>query len=87
MNPHQLNVTYRFILLERRLSSFAAAPQIFVSQTVLKLQLNTVGQGDSDVFSINQNLDSLHQGNHRFSHAFFTKVLHFRDNRKNVQMC
>ena len=42
-------------------------------------------QGDSDVFSIKQNLSSLHQGEHRFSHAFFTKVLHFRDNRKNVQ--
>ena len=42
-------------------------------------------QGDSDVFSIKQNLNSLHQGKHRFSHAFFTKVLHFRDNRKNVQ--
>ena len=42
-------------------------------------------QGDSDVFSIKQNLNSLHQGEHRFSHAFFTKVLHFRDNRKNVQ--
>ena len=42
-------------------------------------------QGDSDVFSIKQNLNSLHQGEHRFSHAFFTKVLNFRDNRKNVQ--
>ena len=42
-------------------------------------------QGDSDVFSIKQNLNSLHQGDHHFSHAFFTKVLHFRDNRKNVQ--
>ena len=42
-------------------------------------------QGDLDVFSINQNLNSLHQGDHRFSHAFFTKVLHFRDNRKCVQ--
>ena len=42
-------------------------------------------QGDSDVFSIKQNLNSLHQGEHRFSHAFFTKVFHFRDNRKNVQ--
>ena len=42
-------------------------------------------QGDSDVFSIKQNLNSLHQGEHRFSQAFFTKVPHFRDNRKNVQ--
>ena len=42
-------------------------------------------QSDSDVFSIKQNLNSLHQGEHRFSHAFFTKVLNFRDNRKNVQ--
>ena len=42
-------------------------------------------QGDSDVFSINQNLNSLHQGEHRFPCASFTKVLHFRDNRKNVQ--
>ena len=42
-------------------------------------------QGDSDVFSIKQNLNSLHQGKHRFSHAFFTKVLNFRDNRKNIQ--
>ena len=42
-------------------------------------------QGDSDVFSIKQNLNSLHQGEHRFSHAFFTKVFHFRNNRKNVQ--
>ena len=41
----------------------------------------TVIQGDSDVFSIKQNLSSLHQAEHRFSHAFFTKVLHFRDNR------
>ena len=32
-----------------------------------------------------KNLNSLHRGEHRFSHAFFTKVLHFRDNRKNVQ--
>ena len=42
-------------------------------------------QGDSDVFSINKNLNSLQQGDHLFSQAFFTKVLHFRDNRKNVQ--
>ena len=28
-------------------------------------------EGDWDVFSINQNLNSLHQGDHRFSHAFF----------------
>ena len=42
-------------------------------------------QGDSDVFSIKQNLNSLQQGDDRFSHAFFTKVLDFRDNRKNVQ--
>ena len=42
-------------------------------------------QGDSVVFSINQNLNSLHQVEHRFSRAFYTKVLHFRDNRKNVQ--
>ena len=34
-NPH------KYILLERRLSSFTAAPQIFVSQTVLQLQLNS----------------------------------------------
>ena len=40
-NPHKPNMTYKFILLERRLSSFTAAPQIFVSQTVLQLQLNT----------------------------------------------
>ena len=45
----------------------------------------TVIQGDSDVFSIKRNLNSLYQGERRFSHAFFTKVLHFRDNRKNVQ--
>ena len=45
----------------------------------------SVIQRDSDVFSINQNLKSLHQGEHRFSHAFFTKVLNFRDNRVNVQ--
>ena len=50
-----------------------------------KHYLNLNIQGDSDVFSINQNLNSLHQGKHRFSHAFFTKVLNFRDNRKNVQ--
>ena len=42
-------------------------------------------QGDSDGFIIKQNLNSLHQGDHRFSHAFFIKVLHFRDNHKNVQ--
>ena len=42
-------------------------------------------KGDSDVFSIKQNLNGLHRGKHRFSRAFFTKVLHFRDNRKNVQ--
>ena len=36
-NPHKPNMTYKFILLERRLSSFTAAPQIFVSQTVLQL--------------------------------------------------
>ena len=42
-------------------------------------------QGDSDVFRIKQNLNSFHRGEHRFSHPFFTKVLHFRDNRKNVQ--
>ena len=42
-------------------------------------------QGDSDVISIKQNLNSSHQGEHRSSHAFFTKVLYFRDNRKNVQ--
>ena len=29
-------------------------------------------QGDSDVFSIKQNLNCLQQGEHRFSHAFFT---------------
>ena len=45
----------------------------------------TVIQSDSDVFSIKQNLNSLHQGDHRFPHACFTKVLHFRDNHKNVQ--
>ena len=49
------------------------------------LNFNSHIQGDSDVFSIKQNLNSLHQGEHRFSHAFFTKVPHFRDNRKNVQ--
>ena len=41
--------------------------------------------GDSDVFSIKQNLNSLHQEEHRFSNAFFIKVLHFRDNLKNLQ--
>ena len=45
----------------------------------------TVIQGDSNVFSIKQNLNSLHQAEHRFSHAFVTEMLHFRDNRKNVQ--
>ena len=42
-NPHKPNTTYKYILLERRLSSFTVAPHIFVSQTVLQLQLNTVG--------------------------------------------
>ena len=36
-------------------------------------------QGDSDVFSIKQNLNLV-----SLMHAFFTKVLHFRDNRKNL---
>ena len=40
-DPHKPNTTYKYILLERRLSSFTVAPHIFVSQTVLQLQLNT----------------------------------------------
>ena len=41
--PHEMHIAFKFILLERRLSSFIAAQQIFVSQTVLQLHLNTVG--------------------------------------------
>ena len=36
-DPHKPNTTYKYILLERRLSSFTVAPQIFVFQTVLQL--------------------------------------------------
>ena len=36
-DPHKPNTTYKYILLERRLSAFTVAPQIFVSQTVLQL--------------------------------------------------
>ena len=65
---------------------FAVPPVSWLPEdkTTLILSLCYI-QGDSDVFSIKQNLNSLHQGEHRFSHAFFTKVPHFRDNRKNVQ--
>ena len=41
-NPHNPNMTYRFVLLKRRLSSLTTAPQTLVSQTVFKHQLNTV---------------------------------------------
>ena len=42
-NPHKPNMTYKFVLLKRRLSSLTTAPHTLVSQTVLKHQLNTVG--------------------------------------------
>ena len=56
------------------------------SELLVRLKWDTLYiQGDSNVFSIKQNLNSLQQGKHRFSHAFFNKVHQFRDNRKNVQ--
>ena len=63
----------------------------FLSKTMLQNlfelfdKINLIILVKNLIFSINQNLNSLHQGDHRFSHAFFTKVFHFQDNRKNVQ--
>ena len=84
----------KYVIIYQKITNDIITYQLFSSfldvfETKLKKLCYTGSlrhiQGDSDVFSIKQNLNSLHQGEHRFSHAFFTKVLHFRDNHKNVQ--
>ena len=45
-------------------------------------------QSDSDVFNIKQNLNRLHQGEHRFSYAFFayTEKNNFRNTNDTMSL-